>query len=86
MASLSCRVPITLYACVAQDDFIWSTIGTREDKMRDAEYLGDGVYAKLNEINQVILFTYDGIQTTNIIYLEPELVGVLKQWLERNKL
>lgn len=41
-------------------------------------YLGDGVYMTIDEHNNVILTTENGLQETNRIVLEPE---VLTQFL-----
>ncbi len=49
-------------------------------------YVGDAVYAELNEFGQIVLTTEDGIAATNTIYLEPEvwtqLIEVVKMWRE----
>lgn len=47
------------------------------------EYLGDGAYVRLNDDGQVVLFTSDGMQLTNAIHLEPEVLASFKEWLER---
>lgn len=54
--------------------------------MEDTEYLGDGLYVRLESNNQVVIFSSNGIQTTNIVYLDPEVLGAFKKWLQRNKL
>lgn len=41
-------------------------------------YLGDGVYAQTNELDEVILTAEDGIDITNTIVLDK---GVIKQLL-----
>ena len=46
-------------------------------------YLGDGVYADLDPYGRVILTTENGISTTNEIILEPEVIGVLQQYLTK---
>lgn len=48
------------------------------------EYLGDGVYVEIDNAWMVKLTTEDGIQATNTIYLEPEVLGALKRWLKTN--
>jgi hypothetical protein len=47
------------------------------------EYLGDGVYADMDS-GMLKLTTEDGISTTNVIYLEPEVVLALLEYLKRN--
>ena len=47
------------------------------------EYLGDGLYAELNDYNQLVLTTEDGITTTNKIYLEPEVRDALLSYIGR---
>jgi hypothetical protein len=49
----------------------------------EVEYLGDAAYVRLNEHGQVVLFTSDGVHSTNSIYLEPEVLSALKAWLGR---
>jgi hypothetical protein len=50
------------------------------------EYLGDGCYVKLHESGQVVLFTTDGISTTNSVFLEPEVLRSFKEWIGRHDL
>jgi hypothetical protein len=47
--------------------------------MSDREYLGDGVFADV-ERGMVKLTTEDGIEATNTIYLEPEVMAALQRW------
>lgn len=49
------------------------------------QYIGDGVYAALNDCGQIVLTTENGISTTNTIYLEPEVWEELVKWVERMK-
>ena len=44
-------------------------------------YLGDGLYAKW-EGNRLILYTSNGIQVTNTVILEPEVLQALMKFLE----
>lgn len=44
-------------------------------------YLGDGVYADVLH-ETLILTTEDGIEVTNTIYLEPEVMERLREYLE----
>lgn len=41
--------------------------------MSNKEYLGDGVYVEVDN-EMIALTTSDGISTTNIVYLEPEVL------------
>ncbi len=43
-------------------------------------YIGDGVYADFNGFN-LIITTEDGINTTNTIFLEPEVYKSLTQYV-----
>lgn len=45
-------------------------------------YLGDGAYADLNDADQLVLTTEDGISTTNTIYLEPEVWSALCDYMK----
>lgn len=44
------------------------------------EYLGDGVYAE-HDGYAVVLTTSNGIEQTNRIFLEPEVIRELKKYL-----
>lgn len=46
------------------------------------EYIGDGVYADY-AYGQIILTTENGIETTNTIYLEPEVLAALADYMRR---
>ena len=48
--------------------------------MEKKRYLGDGVYVE-NDGQRLILTAEDGIQATNTIYLEPEIVGRFMQYI-----
>lgn len=45
-------------------------------------YLGDSVYAELNEFGQIKLTTENGYGPSNTIYLEPEVYLALTEWAE----
>lgn len=45
-------------------------------------YLGDGVYVDYNGFG-IILTTENGIETTNTIFLEPEVIAALDRYRER---
>ena len=44
-------------------------------------YLGDGVSVELTS-GMLKLITENGIETTNTVYLEPEVWRALKAWVE----
>jgi hypothetical protein len=46
-------------------------------------YLGDGVYAEMDEFNSIILTTSNGIMDTNRIVLEPEVLDALNKYLQQ---
>lgn len=48
------------------------------------EYVGDAVYVDFDGWN-VVLTTEDGIRTTNVIYLEPELLTSLEAYFAKVK-
>uniref|UniRef100_A0A6H1ZPE5 Uncharacterized protein n=1 Tax=viral metagenome TaxID=1070528 RepID=A0A6H1ZPE5_9ZZZZ len=49
------------------------------------EYLGDSVYAMTDDVDGIILTTENGKSTdpSNIIYLEPNVIEALLNFLER---
>ena len=50
------------------------------------DYLGDSVYADIDEGGAVVLTTEnDSSGPSNTIILEPEVVAALQRWLERVK-
>jgi hypothetical protein len=51
------------------------------EEMKDYTYLGDGVYARRDEFGSVVLVTYDGVQITNEIWLDPQLTRAVKDFL-----
>lgn len=46
------------------------------------DYLGDAVYAEINEACQLVLTTENGIRATNTIYLEMEVLDALLNYLK----
>jgi hypothetical protein len=52
--------------------------------MENKDYLGDGVYVGI-ERGMIALYTSNGRETTNMIYLEPEVLGAFLRYLERVK-
>jgi len=49
------------------------------------EYIGDGVYVDMKD-NVLILTTENGIHTTNIIYLEPDIYMNLVNYVKEIRL
>lgn len=47
------------------------------------EYLGDGVYACVDR-GMVRLTAENGIEATNVIFLEPSVVDALLGWMKRH--
>jgi hypothetical protein len=46
------------------------------------QYLGDGVYVAMDESrDMLVLTTENGIEATNVIYLEEEVVAALLQYI-----
>lgn len=45
-------------------------------------YIGDGVYAEWNG-EQIILTTENGVETTNTIVLEPDVIHALEEFRKR---
>lgn len=50
----------------------------------EKRYLGDSVYAEITGVN-IKLTTSNGIEDTNIIYLEPEVVLELEKYINDYK-
>jgi hypothetical protein len=48
-----------------------------------ARYLGDGVYVDLELGRGVVLTTSNGMETTNTIYLDVDVVRAFRAWLRR---
>jgi hypothetical protein len=51
----------------------------------EPQYLGDGVYATLNDFGQIALTTgdHDPAKADNTIYLEPEVIRELIGFMKR---
>lgn len=49
-------------------------------KPKKKVYLGDGAFAEVT-YEALVLTTEDGIKTTNVIYLEPEVLRLLLNYL-----
>lgn len=41
--------------------------------MKSKEYIGDGVYAAMDEYGQIVLTAENGVGASDCIYLEPEV-------------
>jgi hypothetical protein len=54
---------------------------SHSDKHRKT-YLGDGVYAVMDEYGAVVLTTENGIRATNTIVLEPEVYDALVTYVK----
>lgn len=48
---------------------------SHEHPERKLVYLGDGVYAHVDELARVVLQTGDGLRMTNTIFMEPEVLA-----------
>lgn len=46
-------------------------------------YIGDGVYADVNDIGDLVLTTENGIEVTNTIVVEPEVLAALLKFIDR---
>lgn len=46
-------------------------------------YLGDGAYVYLDPYGGVVLYTSDGINETNRVVLEPEVLSHFRMWVEQ---
>lgn len=44
-------------------------------------YIGDGVYADIDDLGRLVLTTEDGISVTNRIVLEPEVWAALQHFM-----
>ena len=47
------------------------------------DYLGDGVYVDTDGCGGIVLTTENGIETTNEIYIEPEVYKSLIRYMQR---
>ena len=47
------------------------------------EYLGDAVYATIDDYACLVITTEDGVSETNRIVLEPEVIVSLEDYLKR---
>jgi hypothetical protein len=53
-----------------------------EVDMNEKRYLGDAVYACWSNFGDLMLTTEDGINVTNKIYLEPEVLNSLMNFIK----
>jgi hypothetical protein len=51
-------------------------------RAEDLTYLGDSVYVRININGQLELITSNGIDITNVIYIEPEVFRSLEIFVE----
>lgn len=50
------------------------------------EYIGDGVYAEVEpSLGALVLTTENGVEVTNRIVLEPDVLEALEKYIERQK-
>lgn len=49
------------------------------EELRNAVHLGDGVYSKTDNEGTVTIFTSDGEEIMNTIYLDPEVIESLQR-------
>jgi hypothetical protein len=57
-----------------------------EHSMSSKTYVGDSVYADIDTAGAVVLTTENGIEATNTIVLEPEVLAVFLRWVRENDL
>ena len=57
----------------------------KPEELRNAFYLGDSVYVGSDEC-QVWLITFNGIETTNEIALEPGVIEAFIEWLRAQRI
>lgn len=57
-----------------------TTLELDEHSPKRPRYLGDGVYVQ-REHGMILLMTHDGVQATNVVYLEPEVWAALEDWV-----
>ncbi len=50
--------------------------------MKEKAYLGDGVYAIINEFAELVLTTENGVTTTNKIFLESNVFDALLDYCD----
>ena len=55
---------------------------SREGRYEE-DYLGDGAYVYVAPDRSVVLYTSNGIDETNTVYLDPYVLGVFERWLVR---
>lgn len=45
-------------------------------------HIGDGVYLEVNGPYEIILTSYDGVSTTNVIFLEYSMLKAINKFVE----
>jgi len=63
------------------DDMSETEIAATKWKPSSKRYLGDGVYVQ-RERCSIVLTAEDGIRATDTIYLEPEVIRALEEYLK----
>jgi hypothetical protein len=48
------------------------------------DYLGDSVYAEVDDCGNLVLTTENGLGASNTIVLEPEVIAALERYVKRN--
>ena len=47
------------------------------------QYLGDGVYVEVDSAGRIVLTTENGIEVTNTIYLDLDILAELNNFIKR---
>lgn len=48
-------------------------------------YLGDGLYAEYNGRDDICIYASNGIDRTNSVYLDIQMLKKLTEWIEQTK-
>jgi len=55
------------------------------DTLMNKHYLGDGAYVGIREDDgMIVIYTTDGIEVTNSVYLDNPVLNNFLEWLKRN--
>jgi hypothetical protein len=52
--------------------------------MKDATYLGDGLYVRLNR-DQYEVFAHNGVEAINTVYLDPHVLEAFLKFVEETR-
>jgi hypothetical protein len=63
---------------------LWAGAEKAREVVKGKEYLGDAVYAEWDR-GMLKLTAWDGIEVTNTIYLEPEVITALQDYLKASR-